>query len=259
MILDHGSEGPWSPGASLQALDASADAVEKEHEKKFLAHRPCGHSTDKIRKTANFEPDQMACGAHSELARGAETYSAGRYHPVVPEAMRLERLDPFSGPSSSWYDVSNFIEWEQVLARTPDINLADAHELGSVPDLTARGDAPEIFRINFRAISRKGASCRHVEITEADVEANAVAREHGDIEATLRNRNGDVGAALEARAREAGRRRAPGGLALVKAPHDLCCAGDGGGEEEPGGADGDAEENSCIEDEPAHAGEGVGD
>jgi len=260
MIWDHGSEGPRSPGASLQARDASADAVEKEYEKEFFALRSCGHSLDKIRQTANFGPDQMASGAHSELARGAETYSAGRYHPVVPEAMRLKRLDPFSGPSPSWCDVSNFIEWEQVLARAPDMILADAHELGSVPDLMARGDALEILRINFRAISRKGTSCRHVEITEADVEANAAARERGGIAATLRHRSDDVGAAFETRTRGAERRRAPGGLALVKAPHDLCCAGGGGGSgggEEPEGADGDAK-SPCI-DEPTHAGEGVGD
>ena len=82
MAWDHGSEGPRSPGASLQARDASADAVEKEYVKEFFAHRPSGHSLDKIRQTANFGPNQMASGAHSELARGAETYSAGRYHLV---------------------------------------------------------------------------------------------------------------------------------------------------------------------------------
>ncbi len=40
------------------------------------------------------------------------------------------------------------------------------------------------------------------------------------------------------------------GLALVKAPNDLCCTGDGGGS---GG-----EESSYIEDELTHAGDGVG-
>ena len=101
-----------------------------------------------------------------------------------------------------------------------------------------------------RAVSRKGSSCRRVEITEADVEANAAARERGGIAATLRHRSDDVGAAFETRTRGAERRRAPGGLALVKAPNDLCCTGDGGGS---GG-----EESSYIEDELTHAGDGVG-
>ena len=58
-------------------------------------------------------------------------------------------------------------------------------------------------------------------------------------------------ARLLQRAREAERRRALGGLAVVKAPHDLCCAGADG--------EGDAGENSYIEDERTHAGDGVGD
>ena len=189
-----------STSASLQGRDASAGAAEKECEKELFAHRPCGHSLDKIRKTANSGPDQMVCGAHSEPERGAETFSAGRCHPVVPEAMRLEQLDPFSGPSSPWNDVPNPIEWEQVLAHAPDMILADAHELGPVPDQVARGDAQKPFRINFRAISRKDTSCRHAETTELDVETNPAAGERGGTAATLRNRNDDMGTAFEARA-----------------------------------------------------------
>ena len=188
-----------STSASLQGRDASAGAAEKECEKELFAHRPCGHSLDKIRKTANSGPDQMVCGAHSEPERGAETFSAGRCHPVVPEAMRLEQLDPFSGPSSPWNDVPNPIEWEQVLAHAPDMILADAHELGPVPDQVARGDAQKPFRINFRAISQKGTSCRHVETTELDV-TNPAAGERCGTAATLRNRNDDMGTAFEARA-----------------------------------------------------------
>ena len=185
--------------APLQWRDAPADTVEKECEKKISAHRPCGHNLDKIRKTANLGPDLMVCGAHSEPARDAETFSAERYHLVVPEAMRLEQLDPFSGPSSPWNDVPNPIEWEQVLAHAPDMILADAHELGPVPDQVARGDAQKPFRINFRATSQKGTSCRHVETTELDV-TNPAAGERCGTAATLRNRNDDMGTAFEARA-----------------------------------------------------------
>ena len=56
-------------------------------------------------------------------------------HPQMPEVMRLERLDPVSRPSSPACDVSNFIEWEQMLARAPDVTLADAREPGLVPGL----------------------------------------------------------------------------------------------------------------------------
>ena len=180
--------------APLQWRDAPADTVEKECEKEFSAHRPCGHNLDKIRKTANLGPDLMVCGAHSKPARDAETFSAERYHLVVPEAMRLEQLDPFSGPSPSWYDKPNLTEWEQVLARAPDKILADAHELGPATDRMARGDAPEPFRIEITEITEIG-----VEITEIDVETNPAANKRGGTAATLRNHNDDVGKTSEAR------------------------------------------------------------
>jgi hypothetical protein len=188
------SAGFASAIAPLQWRDAPADTVEKECEKEFSAHRPCGHSLDKIRKTANLGPDLMVCGAHSEPARDAETFSAERYHLVVPEAMRLEQLDPFSGPSPSWYDEPNLTEWEQVLARAPDTILAGAHELGSATDRMARGDAPEPFRIEITEITEIG-----VEITEIDVETNPAAGKRGGTAATLRNHNDDVGKTSEAR------------------------------------------------------------
>ena len=83
--------------------------------------------------------------------------------------------------------------------------------------------------------------------------------------ATLCNRNEAVGAASKERAREAERRRAHGGLVLVKAPLGLCRAGNGDGGsddvEEPGDADdegeGDTEKRSYIEDERTHAGDGA--
>ena len=128
-----------------------------------------------------------------------------------------------------------------MLARAPDMILADAHELGLVSGLqVAWGDAMEPLCINFREISRKSTSCHHAEITEADVEANSSARERGGIAATLRDRNDAVGGLFNARACEAERQRALGGLVLVKAPHDLCCTGGGcgsGDEEQPGDAD----------------------
>ena len=71
---------------------------------------------------------------------------------------------------------------------------------------------------------------------------------------------------FEARACETERRRAQGGLVLVKAPLDLCYTGDGGGsddDEEPEDAgdegEGDAEESSYIEDELTRAGGGACD
>jgi hypothetical protein len=187
-----------STSAPLQGRDASAGTVEKEYEKEFFAHRSYDHSLDKIRKAANLGSDQMVCGARSEPARDAEAFSVERYHPVVPEAMRLEQLDPFSGPSTSCRDVSNPIEWEQVLARAPDPILAGAHELGSAPDRMARGDAPEPFHTEITEITVD------VETTEVtvDVEMNPAAGERGGAAATLRDRNDDVGTNSEARAIE---------------------------------------------------------
>ena len=95
---------------------------------------------------------------------------------------------------------------------------------------------PPPLGVNFCLISRKGACCCHVGIAEVDAEMNSAARGRGGIVATLRNRNDAVGTTFEARACEAERRRAQGGLVLFKVPLGLCCTGGGGGgddDEEP--------------------------
>ena len=114
----------------------------RENTKKNFRAQVFGAQHGHDPETANFGPGPLVCGAHSELVRGVAMYSAGRHHPAMPEAMRLERLDSVPGPSSSSYDVSNFIEWAQVPARASAMIPPDARELGSVPGLQmARGDA----------------------------------------------------------------------------------------------------------------------
>ena len=94
--------------ASLYGRDASVVVVEREYEKEFFASRSSEHSPDMVREMANSGSDPLVSSAHSGLARGVAIYSAGRHQLAMPGAMRRERLDPTSGPSSSSYDVSIF-------------------------------------------------------------------------------------------------------------------------------------------------------